>query len=99
HNRWFHAWTRPGRRWLLADLGRSLLGRRNAGDWSMPPHQGVVGLTLHHFTRREVIRLLREGGFRIATVHSLSLQSDGLLRSPAWFGWLRAYGYLIAARK
>jgi SAM-dependent methyltransferase len=98
HNRWFHCWNKAGRRWLLADLGRTLLGRANAGDWSMPAHQGVVGLTLHHFTRREAIRLLRGAGFGIMAVHPLSLRPDGRLSWPAWFAWLRAYGYLIAAR-
>lgn len=99
HNRWFHAWTSPGHRWLLADMARSLSGGANAGDWPMPAHQGVVGLTLHHFTRREAIHLLRGAGFQIAAVHSLSLRSDGRLRAPTWFRWLRAYGYLIAAQK
>jgi hypothetical protein len=65
----------------------------------MPAHQGVVGLTLHHFTRRAVICLLRRAGFRITAVHPLSLRPDGRLRWPAWFGWLRAYGYMIAAQK
>jgi SAM-dependent methyltransferase len=99
HNRWFQFWDISGRRWLLADLGRSLLGRANAGDWTMPAHQGVAGLTLHHFTRREAIRLLHQAGFHIMALHPLSLGPDARLRWPAWFGWLRASGYLLAAMK
>src|SRR5262249_3343034 len=59
HNRWFNAWDPQARRWLLGDLVRRLLCRADAGDRVMPVHQGIAGLTLHLFTRREVIRLLR----------------------------------------
>ncbi len=97
HNRWFHAWDRGGRRWLCRDLFRSLLRHENAGDRVMPVHQGVAGLTLHLFTRRETIRLLRSAGFRIREVQPVSLRPDGRLPAPWWFGWLRAYGYLISS--
>ena len=65
----------------------------------MPPHQGVAGLTLHLFTRREVVRQLRGAGFRILETRPLSLRRDGRLTWPWCLGWLRAYGYLIAAEK
>src|SRR4051812_36192288 len=52
HNRWFNARDRAGRRWLLRDT-LSALGGRATGDRPMPAHQGVAGLALHHFTRRE----------------------------------------------
>ncbi len=65
----------------------------------MPPHQGVAGLTLHLFTRREALRLLRGSGFRILEVRPVGLGPAGRLRWPFWFGWLRAYGYLLAAEK
>jgi hypothetical protein len=65
----------------------------------MPPHQGIGRLTMHLFTRREIIRLLRAAGFEIAETRPLSLRADGRLRCPWWLGRLRAYGYLIAARK
>jgi SAM-dependent methyltransferase len=95
HNRWFHFWDKEGRRWLLLNLMRSLLGRENAGDRSMPAHQGIAGLTLHHFTRREAVGLLTAAGFRVSIVQPVSLRADARLRFPSWFGWLRAYGYLI----
>ena len=65
----------------------------------MPPHQGVGRLTMHLFTRREIVQLLRSAGFEILEVRPLSVSEDGLLRCPWWFGRLRSYGYLIAARK
>jgi hypothetical protein len=51
------------------------------------------------FTRREALRLLTEAGFRVREVQAISLRPDGRLRLPRWFGWLRAYGYLLAAEK
>src|SRR5262249_20751485 len=69
------------------------------GDRPMPPHQGVAGLALHHFTRREAVGLLRGCGFRVVEVRLVSTRPDGRLPWPWWFGWLRAYGYLIAAER
>jgi SAM-dependent methyltransferase len=99
HNRWFNFHDPAGRRWLLADLLRQLVGAGPGGDRVMPAHQGIAGLTLHLFTRREVMRLLREEGFRIVEEKPISLRSDGRLRWAWWFGWLRAYGYLLAAKR
>lgn len=97
HNRWFNVWDPQGRRWLARDLLRSLTRRAQAGDRLMPVHQGIAGLTLHLFTRREIIRLLKEAGFRIREVRPLSLSRDGRLKHSSCFGWLRAHGYLLAA--
>lgn len=89
HNRWFHLWSPAGRSWLLS-------GQR---DWVMPAHQGVVGLSLHQFTRAEVLALLAEAGFAPLQVRPLSLRPDGRLPLAWLVPQLRAYGYLIAASK
>jgi len=99
HNRWFNAWNGPGREWLLRDGWGRLRGRAEGGDRVMPVHQGVAGLTLHLFTRRETVRLLTDAAFRIQEVRPISLREDGRLTWPWWFGGLRAYGYLIAAER
>jgi SAM-dependent methyltransferase len=99
HNRWFDVWTRGGRWALMRDLGRALTGRDGVGDRVMPAHLGIAGLTLHMFTRREVLRLLRATGFRVAEVRALGLGPDGRLARGWWLGRVRAYGYLIAAEK
>jgi ubiquinone/menaquinone biosynthesis C-methylase UbiE len=99
HNRWFNFWTAHGRGLLMKELFASWSGRGAGGDYEMPPHQGVGRLTMHLFTRREIVRLLRSCGFEIVDVRPLSLNADGRLRCPWWFGRLRSYGYLIAARK
>jgi hypothetical protein len=99
HNRWFNFWDRQGRRWLAKDIPRSLAGRAGAGDRPMPTHRGIAGLALHQFTRREAVRLLRESGFRLREVRKVGLSEDATLSRSWWFGWLRAYGYLIAAER
>jgi ubiquinone/menaquinone biosynthesis C-methylase UbiE len=99
HNRWFNAFDPVGRRWLVRNLLASALDRDKVGDRDMPVHQGIAGLTLHSFTRTEVIRLLRRAGFRIVEVQKIGLAKEGKLSWPALFGALRAYGYLLAAEK
>lgn len=99
HNRWFNARDAAGRRWLVRDLVRSILGRPDAGDRAMPAHQGVAGLALHHFTRREAVGLLRGAGFRVAEVKPVGLAAGGRLPAAWCLGRLRAYGFLLAARR
>src|SRR5262245_16267504 len=99
HNRWFHLHDRPGRRWLLSDTIRRCLRRPDAGDRVMPPHQGIAGLTLHMFGRREAVALLREPGFRVVEVRPVGLRADGSLGASWFLPGLRAYGFLIAVEK
>jgi SAM-dependent methyltransferase len=99
HNRWFSLWDRAGRRWLLRDwLGLRATGEEK-GTRPVPAHRGIAGLPLHHYTRREIVRQLERAGFAIIEVQPVGLGSDGRLSAPWWFGRLRAYGYLLAARK
>jgi hypothetical protein len=65
----------------------------------MPVHQGIAGLTLHLFTRRETVRLLTETAFRVLEVQPVSLRPDGVLPCRWWFGGLRSCGYLLAAER
>jgi SAM-dependent methyltransferase len=99
HNRWFNAWDRGGRAWLARDAVSAWWRRGEAGDRVMPVHQGIAGLTLHLFTRREAVGLVRGAGLRVLEVRPISLRADGRLRAPWWFGGLRAYGYLLAAER
>lgn len=99
HARWHHLRTRIGRRWLIRDLGRRFLFRPNAGDWPMPHHNGQVGWTMHLFTLGEAVGLARMAGFKIVEVQAVGLSQDGRLRIPWILGRLRAYGFMIAARK
>jgi ubiquinone/menaquinone biosynthesis C-methylase UbiE len=95
HNYWFHLATRAGRRWLVADWSRRLRGAE-AGDFEMPPHNGIRGLALHHFSRGEIVRELKTAGFQHIRVEPISLRPDCRLPLPWLFPGLRAYGFLVA---
>src|SRR5262245_43950583 len=82
HKRWFNWRDRAGRRWLLANLVRSALGREPAGDRFMPGYLNLTGLTLHLFGRREVVGELRACGFRVLAVEPVGLRADGSLMWP-----------------
>lgn len=96
HNRWFSVWDRAGRSWLLGDLLRQLRGDPATGDRGVK-EGGWAGLTLHHFSRREVVQLLTAGGFTVEAIQPVGLTKGGL-RAPWWCPSLRAYGYLVAAK-
>jgi len=59
HNRWFNLWNPNGRRWLAKELFRVIWSRKERGSMTVPVHQGIAGLSLHLFTRREAERMLR----------------------------------------
>jgi ubiquinone/menaquinone biosynthesis C-methylase UbiE len=88
HNRFFRGlgWNR-----VIGQFAKSLHGR--AGDIAMPQPYGGTALTLHHFTRREAVRLLEAGGFGVREV--LAVGADG---EAAW-PWWRVYGWLMLAEK
>ena len=63
----------------------------------MPVHQGIIGLTLHHFSRREICCLLEAVGFQILDVRPVGLTGDEKLPKSWLLPAIRAYGYLVAA--
>ncbi|HLN26278.1 MAG TPA: methyltransferase domain-containing protein [Gemmataceae bacterium] len=99
HNLWFNFWNSKGRKWQAKDLLGRVFSNKEGGDYIMPVHQGIAGLSLHLFTRRELLRSLRGAGFRILEVQPVSLRPDGRLRFPGLFPQLRSYGYLVAAER
>jgi SAM-dependent methyltransferase len=89
HNRWFRG---LGWRRVAGQFARTVLGRDDAGDVTMPQAYGGAPLTLHHFTRREAERLLTAAGFRVTETRALTEAGDTGVSLPA-----RVYGYLFAA--
>lgn len=98
HNVWFHLRSPVGRRWLLQDRWRRLRGNDDFGNY-LPPVLRAEAPMLHHFSRRELLRLLCAAGFRVLFTQSLSLRPDCTLPWPWLFPGLRAYGFLIGAVK
>jgi len=77
-------------------FGRGL-GRRGPekGDRTMPQHRGGAELTIHHYTRGELLNELKLAGFRVDEV--LPVSAAGPLAMPWFLQSTRAYGYLVAA--
>jgi SAM-dependent methyltransferase len=90
HNRFFGG---LGGRRVLGQLTKLLLGRPTAGDIAMSQAYGGAPLTLHHFTRREAMRLLRDAGFVVREVRPVGM--NGEMVRPGW----RAYGFLIHSER
>jgi SAM-dependent methyltransferase len=59
------------------------------GDFTMPQAYAGAPLTLHHFTRRELVRLLTAGGLRVIEVKAVGVEG--------WPEWRSAYGWLVRA--
>lgn len=88
HHRYFRGlgWKR-----VFAQRWRTWVGSAAAGDVTMPQAYGGAPLTLHHFTRAELVGLLESAGFRVIEVVGVSEAGD-IGVSPG-----RAYGFLAAA--
>lgn len=69
-----------------------------SGDITMSQVYAGAPLTLHHFSRREAIRLLRSEGFRVVRVKAVGDGELPLLLPWLW-DWRRAYGYLLEAAR
>jgi SAM-dependent methyltransferase len=89
HNRFFRGlggkrvW---GQRW------KTLVGSSKAGDITMSQTYGGAPLTLHHFTKREVVRLLEVAGFVVREV--LAIDDEGNSATGS-----RVYGWLILGER
>ena len=92
HNRFFRG-LGPLR--VTGQFLRTLFDRPSAGDIAMSQAYGGAPLTLHHFMRHEVVRMLWEAGF--ATLDALPLRADG--EKASWPTAVRAYGWLVLTER
>ncbi len=96
HNLWSN-WRHPaGRRFLCRNLWFLMRGDRNAGDFINPTHNGIVGLSLHMFTKAELLADLRSASWKPEAV--LPLGFDGKVLT-AVASSLRAAGWFAIAQK
>jgi SAM-dependent methyltransferase len=74
-------------------------GKRGSepGDRTMPQHRGGAELTLHHYSRQELMGELAAAGFWVREWHPVSTRANGRLRWPWLLPAVRAYGFLVAA--
>jgi ubiquinone/menaquinone biosynthesis C-methylase UbiE len=88
---------KPGGRLALHAHNRHFrgLGWRGlwSGDLTMPQAYAGSPLTLHHYTRGELVRLLGACGFRVERIEAVGTAGEPV----RWLGWRRAYGWLVEA--
>ena len=92
HNRYF-AGLGTGR--VIGQVVKTLFGRQDAGDVTMPQAYGGAPLTLHHFTKRELLQLIAAGGLSVTSC--VRLTHDG--QACDNLSSHRTYGYLVAATR
>lgn len=98
HNLWLNLADRQGRRWLLGQIGRTLLGRPDYGDRRMT-YRGIPRMEVHLYRWGELRGELRSAGFRIDEVVPIDAVHARPIRSPWLLPDLRAGGWLVFARR
>ncbi len=87
----------PGGRLVLHAHNRHFRGLGWKGLWSgdltMPQAYAGAPMTLHHFTRGEVVRLLTAGGFQVTRVEAIAVGGEPV----RWASRRRGYGWLVEA--
>lgn len=73
------------------------LGKRGTepGDRTMPQARGGADLTIHHFTKSELLAALAASGFRVQSFKPVTI--EGRLHFPWVLPGFRAYGFLGSA--
>lgn len=97
HNVWSHAFHPNGRRWLIADRLKWLIGRKTAGD-TLRDYRGIPHMYHHAFTRAELMRLLRRAQFAVEEIVSFRVTADGQITSPCVCDRFRATGWIVRAQ-
>ena len=84
HNRFFRGlgWKR-----VAAQRLKTLFGSASAGDIAMAQAYAGAPLTLHHFTRREVVGSLEAAGFALKDVRAIGAEGEPATGSRV-YGWL-----------
>lgn len=87
HNRDFRGlgWKR-----VMSERLKTLLGRTDPGDITMPQAYGGAPLTLHHFTQGELVRMVKDAGFVVREM--VAIDENGIFSAGS-----RAYGWLMLA--
>lgn len=99
HNFWFNLFSAEGRRYVLRHFWET---RRNRdlewGDKFFDFH-GIPKMYVHTFTQRELLRAVREVGFRARELIRLDVDRQRPLRFPWLLGSLRANGWILICGK
>lgn len=96
HNRWQNLWDPDGRRYLRHALWRRWHGHPEAFEKDMDGYRGIRGLGLYIYSERELRRVLRGAGFRVAEFVHLNQPRNGVLRGL--LKGLRSNGFIVLCR-
>jgi ubiquinone/menaquinone biosynthesis C-methylase UbiE len=96
HSIWSQYIAPAGRRWIVCDLFRRLIRSQSAGD-TFRDYRGIPGMFHHLFTRRELLRLLRQAGFTAVEVVPLLDDGHGGLDTQRRGSSLRTLGWIVRA--
>lgn len=98
HSVWSQMIAPAGRKWLVRDLIRRAFGKKDAGD-TYRDYRGIPGMFHHLFTRGEVMRLIRRGGFESVEVVEMSNDFSGGVGGGGGSRWpWRVAGWIVLAR-
>ena len=98
HNVWLNLRNPQGRRWLLGQFGKRLLGHVPFGERRMT-YRGIAGMGVHLFTWGELSTDLRSAGFLIDEVIPIHAIHAETIAAPRLFGRIRAGGWVVFARR
>jgi SAM-dependent methyltransferase len=98
HNLWLNLRNAQGRRWLLGQLGKSLLGLPDAGDRRMT-YRGIPGMEVHLYRWGELRRDLRRCGLAIDEVLPIDAVHARPIPAALAGPGLRAGGWIVFARR
>ena len=98
HNVWLNLADPQGRRWLLGQVGKILLGRAPFGDRRMT-YRGISGMEVHLFRWGELAADLASAGFRVEESIPLHPVTAATISAPRLLPRVRAGGWLVFARR
>jgi SAM-dependent methyltransferase len=98
HNLWLNLRDPQGRRWLLGQARRWIVGGGELGDRRMT-YRGIPGMEVHLYRWGELARDLRGAGFAIDEVMPLDEATAQPIDRPRWLPNLRAGGWFVFARR
>ena len=98
HNVWLNLGDPQGRRWLLGQVGKRLLGRTSFGDRRMT-YRGVSGMEVHLYRWPELTQDLRSAGFQIDEAVPLNAITAATIPVSWFLSRIRAGGWLVLARR
>jgi SAM-dependent methyltransferase len=95
HNFWYNLFDPGGPWWVV----KSVLAAPFRRDWEVGDkyfdYRRIPNMYLHVFRRRELVRLLRQCGFRVREMIPLDYRRSAPLKRPWLLGNVRANGWIV----